>query len=266
MTGLMAFAPRTTVRRLSVLAAAVAALIALAPAGAVPTASAVPRDTGPPSAPGSPNAPAEPRASAEPDAPHVSARPGHVVMVIRHGEKPDDENEGIDADGEPDDSSMTEVGWQRADNLVDIFAPPRRAPRAGLSRPTAIYAAGANEDGKGERMRQTVAPLARKLGVRVDTEFGKGDEQALVEAVSAEPGPTLVCWSHSGIPDIAAAFGEVTPTPPTTWPDDRFDVVWTFTATASGGWKFAQIVQRALPDDRWSAISDEPESRPAPTE
>jgi hypothetical protein len=40
-----------------------------------------------------------------------------------------------------------------------------------------------------------------------------------------------------GIPAIAEASGDLTPAPPDTWPDDRFDVVWTLTATPTG-WNF----------------------------
>ena len=77
-------------------------------------------------------------------------------MIIRHGQKPDDTTEGFDAGGNPDDSSLTEVGWQRAHRLVDLFAPAQGAPRPGLARPTTIYAAGANENGQGQRTRETV--------------------------------------------------------------------------------------------------------------
>ena len=35
--------------------------------------------------------------------PPATVAPGAVVMVIRHGEKPDSANPGVDANGEPDD-------------------------------------------------------------------------------------------------------------------------------------------------------------------
>jgi broad specificity phosphatase PhoE len=178
-----------------------------------------------------------------------------VVMVIRHGEKPDGEIPGVDAQGREDDSSLTRIGWERAHRLVDFFAPAQGSPRSGLARPAAIYAAHANDEGEGKRTRETVAPLADRLGIPMDTGFGKGDEEALVEKVIAQSGPVLISWSHSKIPDIAAAFPSVTPTPPSEWPDDRFDVVWTFTRTADG-WHFAQIPQLALPEDQSDLIED----------
>jgi hypothetical protein len=181
--------------------------------------------------------------------------PAAVVMVIRHGEKPDDDSgPGLDVHGNEDDSSLTEVGWDRAHRLADLFdqAP---APRPGLSRPGRIYAAGANDDGEGARTRETVQPLANRLGLAVDTRFGKGDEDRLVEHVITRPGPALISWQHSGIPSIAEALGPVTPTPPTEWPDDRFDVVWTFTRTADG-WRFDQLPELLMPQDQAAVIQN----------
>ena len=195
------------------------------------------------------------RSTPTPEATSAPVAALSVVMIIRHGEKPDGSHPGIDANGNQDDSSLTEVGWDRAHRLVDLFDPAQGSPRPGLARPTAIYAAGANDNGEGQRTRETVTPLADKLGIPVNTSFGKGDEEALVEHVIAQPGPTLISWQHGEIPTIADAFPAVTPTPPSEWPDDRFDVVWTFTKTADG-WQFAQIPELVLPEDEASVIKD----------
>ena len=176
-------------------------------------------------------------------------------MVILHGEKPDDSHSGVDANGSEDESSLTEIGWERARRLVDLVDPAQGRPRPGLARPTAIYAAGANDDGEGARTRETVTPLADQLGITVNTSFGKGEEKELVEHALGQAGPTLISWQHGEIPTIAAAFPGVTPTPPSEWPDDRYDVVWTFTRTAHG-WLFAQLPELVLPQDRSAAIGD----------
>jgi hypothetical protein len=186
--------------------------------------------------------------------PPATVAPDTVVMVIRHGEKPDSANPGVDANGKPDDSSLTAIGWTRAHRLVDIFAPEEGPARPGLATPVTIYAAGANDNGEGLRARETVQPLADKLRIPVDTSYGKGDETALVEHVTSQPGPTLICWQHGEIPAIAAAFPGVTPRPPSTWPTDRFDVIWTFTS-AAGAWHFAQMPERALPQDQTNVIA-----------
>ena len=186
----------------------------------------------------------------------ANAPVGKLVMIIRHGEKPLKKKggPGIDPAGNVDDHSLTPVGWQRARALADVFDGQGPTP-AGLTRPATIFAAGANENGQGARTRETVMPLAEKLGVRVDATFGKGDEQALARAVAEQPGPTLISWQHSEIPDIAQSFGAVSPTPPGEWPDDRYDVVWTLLKTQSG-WRFSQIPQMVLPGDQAVAIAE----------
>jgi hypothetical protein len=186
----------------------------------------------------------------------AAAPVGKVVMIIRHGEKPGRKGgaPGVDETGRADEHSMTRTGWQRAYKLADVFDGVGPTP-PGLTRPAVIYAAHANENGRGDRTRETVRPLAEKIGVPVNTAFGKGDEQALARSVESEPGPTLISWQHSEIPDIAESFGTVTPAPPTEWPDNRYDVVWTLTKTPTG-WRFGQIPQMLLPGDRAVAITD----------
>lgn len=187
----------------------------------------------------------------------AAAAPATVVMIIRHGEKPEsDATPGFDANGVADDHSLTAVGWDRAHRLADLFDPTQGAPRPGLVRPAAIYAAGANDNGEGQRTRETVQPLADRLGIPTNTTYGKGDEEKLVERVLAEPGPVLISWQHGEIPAIAEAFPSVTPTPPTEWPDDRFDVVWTLTKTADG-WHFAQVAELVLPQDQPGVIAQD---------
>ena len=100
-----------------------------------------------------------------------------------------------------------------------------------------------------------MAPLADELGITVNTDFGKGDEEELVKHVLAQPGPTLISWQHGEIPAIADAFPAVTPTPPVEWPDDRFDVVWMADETPDG-WHFAQKTELVLPDDQATVIED----------
>jgi len=195
------------------------------------------------------------RTSGPTPSPPATVAPGTVVIVIRHGEKPDSANPGVDVNGKPDDSSLTAVGWTRAHRLVNIFDPGEGPARPGLATPVAIYAAGATDNGEGLRTRETVQPLADKLRIPVDTSYGKGEETALVEHVISQPGPTLICWQHGEIPAIAEAFPAVSPPPPSTWPDDRLDVVWTLTST-DNGWQFAQLPEHALPQDQAGIIQD----------
>lgn len=200
-----------------------------------------------------PGADAGPVPGAAVGGPTAEIAPRTVVMVIRHGEKPDGDAPGLDAQANEDESSLTQVGWDRAHRLVDLFDPAPGSARPGIDRPDAIYAAGANDEGEGQRTRETVAPLAEKLGVQVDITYGKGDEEKLVEHVVDRPGRTLISWSHTNLPLMAEAFPNVSPAPPSEWPDDRFDVIWTFTKTADG-WRFAQVPELALPQDEATVI------------
>jgi len=184
-----------------------------------------------------------------------ASTPGTLVMVIRHAEKPDGSQPGVDAQGNNDSSSLTETGWERTNRLADLFDPVPGPPRPGLATPKAIYAAGATDEGEGQRPRETVMPPLERLGLPMNTRYGAGDEKKLVEQVITQPGPTLISWQHSGIPDIAKAFPAVTPKPPSEWPDDRFDIVWTFTRTA-GGWQFAQVPELVLPGDQDTVIKN----------
>jgi hypothetical protein len=178
--------------------------------------------------------------------------PGHtaaLIMIIRHGERPTGSGppQGIDPDGTPDSNSLTVRGWTRAGALTELFAPGRGATGPGLARPTAIYAAGGT-GGEGQRPRQTVTPLATRLGIPVNTQFSKGGETALAHEVASRTEPTLICWQHGELPAIATALATVTPTPPTPWPDNRYDLVWVLTP-AAGGWSFHQIPQLLLDGD-----------------
>jgi hypothetical protein len=150
---------------------------------------------------------------------------GRPIMIIRHGEKPADSGspQGIDPDGNLDPHSLIVRGW------------PRPGPaRPGLARPTAIYASGGT-GGEGQRPRQTVTPLAARLGLTVNTHYAKGDETTLANEVAARTGPTLICWQHGELPGIVSALGSVTPVLPTAWPDNRFNLIWVLTR-ASTGW------------------------------
>lgn len=196
-----------------------------------------------------------PKKKVQPAAPPPASDGGTLVMIIRHAEKPAGSHPplGIDADGNPDPHSLTVGGWTRAGALVELFAPGTGTTRPGLARPTAVYAAGGT-GGEGQRPRETVTPLAARLGLAVTTTYAKGGEAALAAEVARRPGATLISWQHEEIPALAAAFGTVTPAPPSKWPDDRFDVVWVLTP-AAGGWTFTQTPQLLLAGDSADPIS-----------
>jgi hypothetical protein len=181
--------------------------------------------------------------------------PEQVIMLIRHAEKPLPTGPayGISPTGRPDKRSLTVDGWQRAGALVELFAPARGRPPAGLWRPEAVYASAAR-NGRSRRSIETVEPLARQLGVDVVDRYAAGEEEQLVTELVDHPGATLVSWHHKALHRIVDHLGDVTPTPPRRWPRDRYDMVWVFVRVGDG-WRFSQIPQLLLPGDRPALIA-----------
>jgi hypothetical protein len=188
-----------------------------------------------------------------------------TIFIIRHGEKPPAPNPsstaptiGIDVDGNPDSSSLTPLGWQRAGALATLFSPYGGQLRAGILTPTELFSPSYPKGAPGHRTHDTIFPLSQLLpGVTFDdTTYAEGDEKWLAKAVAAQTtGVTLICWEHSHIPTIAnhivgkANESEI----PQTWPGDRFDVIWAFTSS-SGGYSFTQLPQMLLFGDSTSVI------------
>jgi len=169
-----------------------------------------------------------------------------MIMIVRHAEKPIAADvRGVRPNGDHDRHSLSVRGWTRAGALVGLFAPQHGEPEAGLQRPDAIYASGHADEGS-RRPVQTVTPLAERLGQHIHHGRGLGDEAALAAKLAVHDGAALVAWHHEAIPDIARSLGAVDF--PEHWPDDRFDVVWTFTRDG-GGWRFAQVPQLLLAGD-----------------
>ncbi len=177
-----------------------------------------------------------------------------VIMLIRHAEKPTGAGSptGVTADGRESAGSLTVSGWTRAGALVGLFAPAHGEPPAGLVRPTVVWAADPRGD-EGQRPQQTVTPLAARLGVAVNTRFGKGQEADLATQLIASHGNALVAWQHQELPAIIAHLGQVTPMPPPKWPGERYDLVWVFARNGSG-WYFTQVPQLLLAGDRPDSI------------
>ncbi|MET9486250.1 hypothetical protein [Nocardia sp. NPDC006630] len=177
-----------------------------------------------------------------------------IVMIIRHGEKPEGSGSpyGITADGDHDAESLTVRGWTRAGALIGLFDPRTAdgkpaAFRPGLSRPATIFGADPGSGGS-KRPVETVTPLAEALGLTVDQRFKKGQEAQLAAGLAHATGPVLLSWEHENIGEIIAHLGPISPNPPASWPGSRFDMVYVFTR-AGNGWAFTQVPQLLLSGD-----------------
>lgn len=134
----------------------------------------------------------------------MSARFAAQIMLIRHGEKPpgDPPPHGVSAHGERDMESLTVRGWQRAGALASLFAPATgKDARHGLSVPRQLYACNPHKHSK--RTRQTLTPLARKLGIEINEDFSAGDEAELARHARERHGAVLICWRHHHLHTLA---------------------------------------------------------------
>jgi hypothetical protein len=196
---------------------------------------------------------------------HRSAPP-EAVYIIRHGEKPEDlapkhpaADSGVDFRGNQNEHSLPPRGWQRSGALAALFDPTHGPLRAGLRVPRMLISPWYGHVIKTaeHRTHQTIRGLSDRLGVEIRTDFAKGQEPQLATAVlNSGPDAVLICWEHGHIPALASALPLVSGTViPTSWPDDRYDVIWTFTLTADGTYAFGQVPQLLLSGDADTVIA-----------
>jgi hypothetical protein len=180
--------------------------------------------------------------------------PATKIMLIRHAEKPDDNDGGVDQKGKPDKHDLSVRGWQRAGALVQFFANPRD-PNGPIKRPAAIFATEPTTGSDSKRPLRTVTPLKQLLGIPIDSAIREGSEQDLANNAIASAGVVLIAWHHEKIPAIANLILQ-NKTAPQKWPSDRFDVVWIFSrAVASAPWTFSQAPQLLLSGDSSTVIA-----------
>jgi len=188
---------------------------------------------------------------------HRSAPP-EAVYIIRHGEKPQDRapkhpaaHSGVDFRGNPNEHSLLPRGWQRSGALAALFDPTDGPLRPGLRVPRMLISPSYASKTADHRTHQTIRGLSDRLGVEITADFAKGQEPHLATAVlNSGPDAVLICWEHSHIPALASALPLVSGTViPKSWPDDRYDVIWTFTLTADATYTFGQVPQLLLSVD-----------------
>jgi hypothetical protein len=106
-----------------------------------------------------------------------------------------------------------------------------------------------------QRPRGTITPLALKLNLDINVDFGKDQLGELVKAAEATGAMVLIAWQHEDIPAIGNAIMGDTTTVPQKWPGARFDVVWIFDLDPlSQKYEFSQAPQCLLAGDLNSVI------------
>ena len=181
--------------------------------------------------------------------------PTTKIMLIRHAEKPNGDG-GVMPDGTPNPEALTATGWLRADALVALFAPPDgHFANPHVATPQILLASGIATHSKSLRPQQTVAPLAAKLDLTINTSYTKGNEAGLVQAAATIGGVVLIAWEHEAIPGIAELLMNDGQSVPQHWPGQRFDLIWVFDRPTGGGkWSFTQVPQQLLPGDSTDPI------------
>lgn len=124
-----------------------------------------------------------------------------TVVLVRHAER----QSFWDAD-----SPLAEAGLRRAQALV---------PQLAAFHPAALYTSQL------QRTRQTLAPLAARLGM-TPVAFGKGDSAGLAAAVLRDHrGQTVVvCWHHDLMKKLVRALGVTGGVP--YWSLGSYDALW----------------------------------------
>jgi hypothetical protein len=184
----------------------------------------------------------------------MTVMPATRIMLIRHAEKPDGNDGGVDQKGNPDKHDLIVRGWQRAGALVQFFANPRD-PNGPIRRPATLFATEPSSQTASKRPLHTMTPLAIFLGIAINTDITEGAEQDLVDQAVASTGVVLIAWHHEAIPKIANLILQ-NQSAPQKWPGDRFDVVWIFArAAVSDPWTFAQAPQLLLSGDSPNVIA-----------
>ena len=187
-----------------------------------------------------------------------------AIYVIRHGEKPHDEahkaaagHHGVDFHGRHSEHSLVPRGWQRSGALAALFDPSNRPLRPGLRVPDMLVSPtyGDKDQDAGHRTHQTILGISERLGIPIAADFARGQEDKLAASLAASgAGTVLVCWDHTHIPALASALPLADGTLiPRAWPEDRFDVIWSFTL-ATGAYSFSQVPQLLLSGDTDSPI------------
>lgn len=178
-----------------------------------------------------------------------------LIMIIRHGEKPTPEFDGVDEAGKHSDDNLIVRGWQRAGALVHRFAPLDGSPVDGrLARPTHVIAMCPDQRAEGEKDKsrreiQTAGPVVEALGLQLDRRFGKGNESKAALAAMGQDGPVLVVWDHNKIIELTKEITDSAQVP-AEWPGERFDVIFILKRRPGGkGYDFEQMPQCLLPGD-----------------
>ncbi len=123
----------------------------------------------------------------------VEISAGQTILIVRHAERADAGTGG--ATMMATDPELSEAGRVRAESLAAALAD------AGI---TAIFVT------EYKRTQQTAAPLAKRLGIPIQTVPSK-DEEGLIAKVKAAKGNVLIVGHSNTVPPTIKRLGIETP-------------------------------------------------------
>ncbi len=151
-----------------------------------------------------------------------------AILVMRHAEKPDDVR----------DPDLSPAGFERADRLAQ-YIPSEFGPI------DFIFAAAISKHSA--RPYETVRPLAKATGVRIDASIADQDYPVLaddlVNDAQYDGKGVVVCWHHEHIPGLMNALGAPDGSYPSPWDDKVFNLVLKTVRAADGSVTVQQIVE-----------------------
>ncbi|WP_160127682.1 protein-tyrosine phosphatase family protein [Kordia antarctica] len=164
------------------------------------------------------------------------------ILILRHAEKP------ADASNE----NLSIKGYERAAALA-YYLPD------AFGTVDHIFAAGVGLKSHSERPRETITPLAKRLGKKIHDSYLKYQYQEMIDHIFGDDTYTdstiAIAWQHTDIEDISTAFG-AQKVPTKKWPEDCFDLVWKLTLNEDKSYALTQIPQLLMHGDSDDIIVD----------
>ena len=156
-----------------------------------------------------------------------------TILIIRHGEKPDDHG----------DLHLSDAGRVRAAMLAKIL--PSFYPKLSV-----LFSSAASTNSN--RPYETIEPLAKAMRVVVNNAFANSQHSDLAECILRDSEhygdkTILICWHHEKIPELARDdFGQQGA--PTFWPDSVFDQIWQIDYSSDGQSTFTIKPEPPMPN------------------
>jgi hypothetical protein len=160
------------------------------------------------------------------------------IILFRHAEKPDD----------PAAVHLSPRGEERARALVSLLG---KSPSLTSNAPiAALYATRITKHDHSQRTGETLAPLAKELGLSVQAPYESEFYSMLASDILANAAyrdkTVIICWTHHNIANLAAGLS-VKPKP-SQWKDKTFDRLWMIKPGSSTA-AFQDLPQRLLRGD-----------------